>query len=262
MNAGLHVRFPGESFISQTEFENFCHDNQPTLDARFLYERMLAEAGSDRPRDGSCAPCLRAARFTSETLDPSDWRDGQICDCDDHLGQRARAMLHLLEAELGLDAWSRLLLIGPPSPLDRRLGVGRPVPVRLARLLQPIDAGGYRLEAPDAGFTLALCWDYLHRIPPLPEALAEIRRCLTSGGRFAFTLPFHYRAARTISRLEHIPRRAGRLPAEFRGEIHEIGWDILEMLDAAGFTDPKAHHYWSDELGYLGAFNLLFSASV
>jgi len=142
---------------------------------------------------------------------------------------------------------------------DVGLARGRPVPVRLQRLVQ--DDGLYRLEAPDSGFTLAVSWDYLHHVPPLQAALGEIRRTLAPGGRFVFTLPFHYRASHTVSHLGHIPRRGGRLPAEFRGEIHDIGWDILAMLAAAGFTDSRAHHYWSDELGYLGAFNLVFSAS-
>ena len=140
-----------------------------------------------------------------------------------------------------------------------RLARGRGVPVRLPRLVQ--DDGGYRLEAPDGGFTLAVCWDYLQHVPPLQAALSEIRRTLAPGGRFVFSLPFHYRASHTVSHLGHIPRRGGRLPAEFRGEIHDIGWDILAMLTDAGFSDSRAHHYWSDELGYLGAFNLVFSAS-
>lgn len=254
-----HVGFPGVDFISQTEFDAFCSAQQSQLDARFAYEQQLTAVAAPLHRDGSCAPCLRAAGFSTGGGAPADWRDGQVCDCDDRLGNRARAMLHFMEASAALDAWSRVLLLGPPSPLDARLARGRPQPVRLARLMQ--DDGAYRLEAPDGGFTLAVSWDYLHHVPPLPAALSEIRRTLAPGGRFVFTLPFHYRASHTISRLGHIPRRGGRLPAEFRGEIHDIGWDILTMLTAAGFTDSRAHHYWSDELGYLGAFNLVFSAS-
>jgi SAM-dependent methyltransferase len=261
-----HVGFPGVDFISQTEFDAFCGGQQSQLDARFAYEQRLTAPGIPLCRDGSCAPCLRAAQFaTGGDVPaagggaPADWRDGQVCDCDDRLGNRARAMLHFMEASGALDGWSRVLLLGPRSPLDARLGRGRPAPVRLQRLLQ--DDGGYRLEAPDGGFTLAVSWDYLHHVPPLQAALGEIRRTLAPGGRFVFTLPFHYRASHTVSHLGHIPRRGGRLPAEFRGEIHDIGWDILAMLTAAGFTDSRAHHYWSDELGYLGAFNLLFSAS-
>ena len=260
MSAALHVRFPGLSFISQTEFDGFCRDSQKLLDARFLYEQMLV-AGGTGVRDGSCAPCLRAARYSSVHHDTPGWRDGQLCDCEAPLSQRARAMLHFLEAEAGLDAWSRLLILGPATPLDARLAEGRPQPRHLRHLLSD-EARGYRLDAADGAFTLALAWDYLHRIPPLSAALSELRRTLAPGGVFVFTLPFHYRESHTVSRLSHIPRRGGRLPAEFRGEIHEIGWDILERLREAGFADAQAHHYWSDELGYLGAFNLLFSASA
>lgn len=260
-DAALHVGFPSESFISQAEFESFCQHKQSRLDERFGYERHLA-AGSDVvQRRGSCAPCLRVTRYATDCQPEPNWRDGQICDCDDRLGNRARAMLHFLEAEAGLDRWSRLLLLGPPSPLEARLGRGGRTLVRLPALeWQSQDGAGYRLTAADGSFTLAMSWDYLHHVPPLQVMLAEVCRTLVPGGRFVFTLPFHYRASHTVSRLGHIPRRAGRLPAEFRGEIHEIGWDILDMLREAGFTASHARHYWSDELGYLGAFNLLFSA--
>jgi SAM-dependent methyltransferase len=262
-DGALHVGFPGETFISQAEFESFCSAQQSRLDSRFAYEQTLASAGSGLIRTGSCAPCLRVARYSTAAGTATDWRDGQVCDCDDRLGNRARAMLHFLEASASLDPWSRVALLGPMSPLDTRLARGRPAPIRLPRLEwdSAHDAiAGYRLPAADGDFSLAVSWDYLHHVPPLQTALAEICRVLQLGGRFVFSLPFHYRASHTISRLGHIPRRAGRLPAEFRGEIHEIGWDILAMLRQAGFSGSRAHHHWSDELGYLGAFNLLFSA--
>lgn len=260
----LHVRFPCESFLSQGEFDLYCKEQQPALDARFAYEQSLAAAASPL-REGTCAPCLRPAQFQAGGRSAPNWRDEQECDCADRLSNRARAMLHWLESVAGLGAWSRLLLFGPPSPLDQRFAQGRPAPKRLPRLLlvkDPLCPGRYRLDAPDAAFTHAVSWDYLHRIPPLPAALAEVRRTLAPGGQFVFTIPFHYRAARTLSRLGHVPRRGGQLPAEFRGEIHDIGWDILDILAEAGFADARALTYWSEELGYLGPFNMLFAASA
>ncbi len=255
-----HARFPGESFISQAEFDLYCRESQDQRDARFGYERDMSDGGADLVRDGICAPCLRLTRFSTPCASSPDWRDGQICDCADRLGQRARAMLHFLEARAGLDAWTRVLLLGPPSPLDARLAAGRPEPLRTARLTTLPHA--YRLEVPDAAVNLIVAWDVLHHVPPLEAALCEVRRALAPGGRFVFTLPFHYRAARTVSSLDQVPRKAGRLPAEFGGEVHGIGWDILDMLRVAGFSQAHAHHYWSNELGYLGVFNLLFSAST
>lgn len=261
MSAGSAcVRFPGETFVSKAEFDAYCRASQAERDLRYGYEASLAAAGA-LERDGSCASCLGPARFRSVADSAPDWRDGQVCDCAASLGQRARAMLHLLEAEGGLDPWSRVLVVGPEPPLGGRLAAGRPAPHRIGRL-QADDGARLRLAAGERAYTLVLAWDYLQRVPPLVEMLAEIRRVLSPGGRFLFTLPFHYRAANTVSRLGHVPRLGGRLPAEFRGEIHDIGWDVLDMLEQAGFAQARAHHYWSDELGYLGAFNFLFVASA
>jgi hypothetical protein len=60
--------------------------------------------------------------------------------------------------------------------------------------------------------------------------------------------------------VETLPRLNDRLPAEARGDVHDIGWDILRRLRAVGFTQAFANVYWSRELGYLGPFNLIFSA--
>jgi SAM-dependent methyltransferase len=177
--------------------------------------------------------------------------------------------LHFLEAQAGLAPWSRIASFGPPGLIDRKLTAGRDQHgsfTRLARLVRAEDGepanNGWRLDAPDGAFHIALSWDHLPFVPPLDEALAQLRRILAPGGQLVFTLPLRYRAHTTISRLGHVPRQGGLLPAEYRGEVHEIGWDILERLRQAGFARARAHQYWSDELGYLGPFNLLLSASA
>ena len=47
---------------------------------------------------------------------------------------------------------------------------------------------------------------------------------------------------------------------EAGGEVHALGWDILDLLRDAGFSTARAHVYWSDELGYLGSGNMIFLA--
>lgn len=252
------LRFPGERFVSQAAYDAFRAANQDLLDARYAFEQN-AEQPLLSPHRGTCAPCLIPTLFQSEGVGPA-WRDGQTCGCQDRLGHRSRAMLHLLDAEAGLDAWSRVMLLGPRSPLEARLAQGRVAPVRLARM--SVRPGGHALDAPDGAFTHVLAWDYLQRVPPLDLLLREVARVLAPGGVFVFTLPFHYRAPGTISRLGHIPRRGGVLPAEFGCDIHDIGWDILDRCHQAGFLRARAHHYWSRELGYLGPANFLFTAQA
>jgi SAM-dependent methyltransferase len=270
-DTGLHVRFPSASFVSFAEFEEYRRDMQPRMDARYLYERSLAITGETILRDGTCAPCLRPARFTArtargETLADGrivpNWREELTCDCEDRLSNRNRALLHFLASVAGLRTWSRVLLFGPPGPADRRVTAMAGGIARVPRLGLGRAAGApeYRLAAADATFHLVVSSDYLHRVPPLPPALGELRRVLVPGGQFVFTVPFRALAAHTVSRLDGLPRVAGRLPTETGGEVHELGWDILSLLRAAGFTDARAHIYWSDELGYLGPFNMIVSA--
>ena len=268
-DAALHVRFPSVSFVSLAEFEEHCRDQQPRLQARLSYERSLASGEDSIHRDGTCAPCLRTARFISLTAGGEaladgrrlpNWREQLVCDCEDRLDSRSRALLHFLEAETGLRRWSRVLQFGPPGPAARRIAAAAGSVTGIARL--GFARGGYRLEAADAAFHLVVSTDYLHRVPPLDPALAELRRVLVPGGRCVFTIPFRERSARTLSRLDGLPLLAGRLPTEAGGEVHDIGWDILGRLRAARFTDARAHCYWSDELGYLGAGGMIFSAAA
>lgn len=267
--SGLHVGFPSASFVSRAEFEEHTRHLRSRLAARDLVERSLASREETIQRDGTCAPCLRRARFTAHTAGGAalpdgqlvpDWRGQLVCDCEDHLDNRNRALLHFLESAAGLRPWSRVLLFGPPAPAFRRIAAAAGNVTSIAR--GRAGAEGYRLESADAAFHLAVSSDYLQRVPPLETALAELRRVLVPGGRCVFTVPFRDRSARTVTRLDGLPLVAGRLPAEAGGEVHELGWDLLDRLRAAGFTDARAHSYWSDELGYLGAGNMIFSAAA
>ena len=268
----FNVRFPSVSFVSLAEFEEYLRDAQSRLDARQAYERGLASAEEEILRDGTCAPCLRRARFTARTAGGEaledgrlvpNWRDQLICDCEDRLSNRNRALLHFLTSEAGLRPWSRVLLFGPPSPLDRRIAAAAASLVSVPRLRFAHAGGGaqgYRLDAGNAAVHLAVSADYLQRVPPLVEALAELRRVLVPGGSFVFTAPFRWRAARSVARLADLPRLAGRLPTEAGGEVQALGWDIIDLLRGAGFRTARACTYWSDELGYLGAGNMIFLA--
>ena len=262
------VRFPGTTFFSAAEFEAWCRDVASRLDARYLHERSLASSDSELRRPGTCAPCLRATTFRSRTetgeVMPTgarvpSWREEQVCGCPSRLGGRARALLHFVQASGGLMPWSRLLLFGPPAGTDTRLAAlaGETVAVPRLSTAQP---GPPRIDAPDASADLAVSAEALHRIPPIGEALTELRRVLAPGGQLILTVPLRYRSSETVSRVSHLPRLGGRLPAEFGAEIHEFGWDILDALRGAGFVQASAHTWWSDELGYLGPFNFLIRA--
>ena len=266
----LHARFPAVSFISQAEFNEYCRVAQPVLDTRYLHESSLTTRDDTVLQLGTCAPCLRRAVFTSDTARWErmadgrripQWNDALACDCEDALTNRARALLHFVQSAAGLRDWSRLLLFGPAARVDRRLTALAGTTTRLARLLPGESSGSYRLDAETGSFHLAVAVDYLHRVPPLRAALAELRRVLTPGGSLVLTVPFRYRAARTMTSAR-LPDVAGRLAVEYREAVHEIGWDVLDLLRSVGFRHAAVHSFWSNELGYLGSFNMILHAVV
>jgi SAM-dependent methyltransferase len=183
-----------------------------------------------------------------------NWREQLLCDCADRLTNRQRAVLHFVESTITVPSWSRVLALGRLSAAERRLCQRLGAPVLAAR---PTMA---RLDLPDAACHLAITLDYLHQIRPLAAVLAEARRVLAPGGALVFTVPFRWDRVQTRSHVD--PRAVASSPAESPREVHEIGWDILEMLRTAGFARNRVHSYWSEELGYLGPFNTIFSAET
>jgi hypothetical protein len=246
-------KFPAIRFTSKMEFQDFLTESQGMLDARYAYEQTLATREPKLLRQGTCAPCLRAATFTSSAENGNllkdgrsvpNWREGMRCDCRDHLNNRQRALLHFVQAT-GVLPWTRLLLLGAPVAVDARLAsmVSEIVPIR------PFLA----TPEPNA-FHLAVSHEYLQHVPPLTTVLTGLYAAMMDGGRFIFTVPFHYNAA--TSELIDISRFDGKVPGEFQEGSHKLGWDLLDKLRSVGFRDAAAYLYWSD----LGPMNFLFRA--
>jgi hypothetical protein len=263
-----HVRFPAASFVSYAEFLAYSAESRALFESRQLHERALALPPGAHVRPGTCAPCLRQARFSVTTeggaqlpngMVAPNWRDQLICDCRDRLGGRHRALLHFVETAITLSAWHRVLAFGRMSAAETRLCARLGETSAVPRLTSDA-AGAHRIAAADASHHLAISLDYLHKVPSLPLALAELRRVLVPGGALVFTVPFRWDRPTTRSHVDLAARET--LPVESGREIHEIGWDILGLLRAAGFARCRAHIYWSDELGYLGAYNTIFSAET
>ena len=262
------VRFPAVSFASRAEFIAYCGSSRVLLDTRYLHERALALPLGEHSRPGTCAPCLRQTNFSLTTEGGEqladgrivpNWREQLVCDCADRLNNRHRAVLHFIETTVTLAPWQRILAFGQLSEAETRLCVRLGDPVFAPRLIVRPDLSR-ALAAADASCHLALALDYLQLVPPLPRVLAELRRVLVPGGTLVFTVPFRWDRPATRSHVDLSVEAA--LPVDSPHEVHEIGWDILDRLREAGFARGRVHAYWSDELGYLGPFNTIFSAET
>lgn len=119
------------------------------------------------------------------------------------------------------------------------------------------------LSFADASFDLIISNDVLEHVADPERALAEAYRVLRRGGRLLLSVPFHLHLAQGVRRAEV---RDGELihllepvyhgnPVSDDGSLvfTDFGWDFVEQLRAAGFSDPRLHFYWSEAYGHLGA---------
>lgn len=215
--------FPGVRFASRAAYETFRASSQPMLDARAAYEAALADAARTAPRPGTCAPCLRPACFTPAK--PAYWQESLTCDCAARLNTAQRALLHFTQ-EAGLRPWAHLLFIGGAAEREA------PLAARFAALSAPPPA--------DGSFHFAVAPDASALLSDPQGALAALHARLLPGGRLLFGLP----------------------PAPDKAPpLGQIAWEVLDTLRHAGFSDPAAYLYWSEELGYPGSMNILFKAT-
>ena len=170
-----------------------------------------------------------------------NWREGLACGCEYRLINRQRALLHLLAAEDRLRSWTRILLMGEVLALKPFLSA---VADHVTLWAGPIDAGFTALEPPRGGFHLILSVEQLTARLCRSKVFAALDALLAPGGTIALTAPFDVNPPK--------PNRAGD---------HPIGWDVVDALAQSGFPNVRVMSYWSEEFGYLGAFNMIVTAN-
>ena len=176
------------------------------------------------------------------------------------LEQLGQQDIYLVEALTGFALWLR-----------RQLGEERLV---CSEYLD--DAEGSFSEIPhqdlcaltfaDASFDLVLCNELFEHVQDLQLAFREIARVLRPGGRLVATCPLAFGQRDSIVKAVHNPATG---EAEVSGEpdyhgdpvrpqqgslVYRIpGWEILEQLQQAGFSEARMHHIASWKHGVLGS---------
>lgn len=118
----------------------------------------------------------------------------------------------------------------------------------------------------DASFDLLLCNELFEHVQDLQLAFREITRVLRPGGRLVATCPLAFGQRESIVKAVHNPATG---KAEVSGEpdyhgdpvrpqqgslVYRIpGWEILEQLQQAGFSEVRMHHIASWKHGVLGS---------
>ena len=122
----------------------------------------------------------------------------------------------------------------------------------------------------DNEFDLIVSNDVFEHVPNPAKAFAECARVLKQGGIMLATIPFHIdknnsvvRAMINDDKLEYL------LPPVYHGNpisddgslvFSDFGWDILDYIKQAGFSDVVIGVYASEKLGHLGDGQLVFEA--
>jgi len=129
------------------------------------------------------------------------------------------------------------------------------------------------LSFDDSKFDVIVSQEVFEHIPDYKAAFSECRRVLRKGGRLVFTIPFNHTAPETVirARIANGGEVHFELPAIYHGNpvdvsgslcFQDFGWDILESLREAGFSEVSANMYWGPWQGHFGNYFFVFDAVV
>ena len=240
--------FRMEIFESYEEFEHYLHTSDALRGSRWLHERSLASSAEWLVLPGTCGLCLQPTQFKALThggeLAPGgrvpNWREGLACDCTHALVNRERALLHYLLAHAYAEPWMRVLALGDYGALNPML----------AKLVGSIDGWPGPLKAtleqaarPQGGYHLIVSVEQLNAELAQQSLLSKMGQLLAPGGALVFTAPFDIKP-----------------PTKESAGDGLVGWSVLDLLTNCGFATARACTYWSEEMGYLGAFNFIITA--
>lgn len=107
-----------------------------------------------------------------------------------------------------------------------------------------------KLSFVDRSFDSNVSLDVLEHVPDFRVALRELARVLRPGGSLVLTVPFY--ADRVESRMLATVHPDGNIehlqPPEYHGDplgsgvlcFHHFGWDLLDAMNASGFSSAQA----------------------
>ncbi|MEG6512202.1 class I SAM-dependent methyltransferase [Desulforamulus ruminis] len=208
------------------------------------------------------------------------WRE-RVCCPETGFNNRMRATFHLFDIELEAYPDSRIYITEQITPIYSYFASRYKYAVGSEFLgskiaFGSVDKRGVRNETltglsfQDQSFDIMVCLDVLEHVPDYYQAFQECIRVLKVGGRIMWSVPFVPSSPKNIVRarlkngeIEHI------LEPEYHGDplsqdgvlcFTHFGWEMLDQMRSAGFSDAYALCYHSLEFGYLGGEQFLFVA--
>jgi SAM-dependent methyltransferase len=274
---------------NEEEFRSYREQLKEKAAARQIEEDHLAQPSSASfATPGFCFVCGTESDFVSSWQWSHEvhgklkvnWREHLRCPhC--RLNNRMRASIHLLMETIGPTKKSRIYATEQATPLFRYLRKHFPLLVgseflQTGALHQPKYAelrheDLTRLSFPSESFDVVLSFDVLEHIPNYERAFAECARTLKPEGKMLFSVPFDVNSSANQIRakvqpngnIEHLqPPEYHCDPRNPEGclSFQRFGWEMLEQMKAAGFSEASALSYYSREYGYLGGEQMQFLA--
>ena len=277
--------------LSYEDYIRHADKHRETHLANWSFEKsLIPSTGVDFTVPGFCYVCRASVDFLvdfaysyeQDGILMPNWRERLVCPgC--RLNNRMRAVIHIFEQRYhphensdiyiteqttALYNWFKksFLHVRGSEYLGDSVGQGscNDKGMRNEDLTQ--------LSFDNDEFDYILSFDVFEHIPNYKEALSECCRCLKPGGILYFSAPFVKTAEKNIVRasLSNTGEVTHVLPPEYHGNplssdgclsFYQFGWEILDELQALGFTNAKALLYWSREFGYLGGEQLIFVAT-
>ena len=240
---------------------------------------------------GTCALCGVETMFRANFDYPNKAEDGRLipnfreCLTCAHCGlkNRLRGVLHLFVQEFGPEAAQPIYITEQLGAAYRWLK-GRFPAVSGSEFIPKSGPFGTSprgirnedlcaLTWPGESFDFILSFDVLEHVADVNAAFSEICRCLRPGGKFLFTAPFRIDLKETLVRatvdsngnITHCLEpeyHGGNLSDSSKGTLclRHFGWDTIQQLEKAGFSDAEVWLFWSRELGYIGGTQIAIAA--
>ncbi|MEA9598530.1 class I SAM-dependent methyltransferase [Polynucleobacter sp. AP-Sanab-80-C2] len=271
---------------SYDEFAAHALRNKNSIDAHTIYLDQVTPPGSSEfTVSGYSYPAGKQVEFLVDFQHSGDgnrvnWRE-RVCCPKTYFNNRMRATFHLFDIEMEPYPDSKLYITEQITPIYTYFAEKFPNTIGSEFLGEQLPFGtanidGIRNETlcdlsfPDQSFDMVISLDVLEHIPEYSKAFKECARVLKNGGRLMWSAPFVPSSQENLLRAIIRDNEIIHIESpEYHGDplsgdgvlcFQHFGWEMLDQVRSAGFSDAYALCYCSTEFGYLGGDQFMFIA--
>lgn len=126
------------------------------------------------------------------------------------------------------------------------------------------------LSFSDESFDVIVSCDVFEHVSDIDKCMSEANRILKKNGKMILSVPFNASKEITTKRAEIVDGKLiNILEPVFHGNpmskdgslvFYDYGWDLLDIIFKAGFSDVYLISYYSIECGYIGGVQIIMEA--